>query len=778
MLPPPNVTGDLHLGHALTCTVQDVICRWKRKKNFDVIWVPGTDHAGIATQVVVEKLLKNERNMTRHNLGRYQFIKEVLKWKDEKTESIKADLKKMGTTLNWEQEYFTMDALQSDEVTNVFIELFEKGLIYRGESIINWSCDLESAISDIEVDSIEVKGPTSIAVPSYSKNVVFGQIYDIAYKIYENGEITKDEIIVSTTRPETLIGDVAVAINPSDSRYTYLQNNSKKELWHPIRKEKIPIIFDESVDTNFGTGAVKITPAHDKNDYDMAKRHALPIVNVIDTKGLISPNFDGYSGMPRFLAREKILDNLDKLNLLRGIKPHNMNLPVCSRSKDIIEFLIRPQWFMRCNDMAYEAAKAVESGELKIIPKTYESEWYRWLDNCRDWCISRQLWWGHQIPAYKCTYRMSANNDFIWVAAQSPAEAKKKAMKHFNIKNERLLKLERDEDVLDTWFSSSLLPFSILGRLNTSYYPLSLMETGHDIMFFWVARMVMLGKQITGKLPFNQILLHSIICDANGRKMSKSVGNVISPDHIIKGVSLEELHSQAEKSYRKGILSGDELKKSKEGQSKMFPKGIPECGTDALRFSLCSYNIKNHFINFDINECYANKLFFNKIWQSARFTLMATNKFNFAKNDLAINRSTASVMDNWILSRLASTIRIVELTMDDYNFHQATHALKNFFYYNLCDVYLETTKANINKDSSSEEARNNCAVLVSCLSQGLNYMEMFTPFLVDELKSFIPRIPAFDVSSSSDRNFEYNFINELFLLLDKFMLGSTLGSRN
>lgn len=491
--------------------------------------------------------------------------------------------------------------------------MFDKGLIYRSKSLVNWSCTLESAISDIEVDNLEIPGPTDVSVPGYRKKVKFGQMYDIIYQT-----TTGEEVIVSTTRPETILGDVAVAVNPNDSRYSRLLQEQDLKLVHPFRKDTIPLIADESVDPEFGTGAVKITPGHDKNDFLVAQRHDLPLISIMDGKGVITGDFGVFTGVTRFNVREMIVKALAERGLLKEIKPHKMVLPICSRSKDIIEFQLRPQWFVRCKEMSGKALDAVRSGQIKIHPETFVREWEHWLTDCRDWCISRQLWWGHRIPAWQ-----SMSNG-TWVAAHTEEEA----MRKMNLQSKGV---QQDEDVLDTWFSSALLPFSLHGWPDKplhDFYPLSLMETGHDILFFWVARMTMLGLELTGTVPFKEILLHGIVCDAHGRKMSKSLGNVITPDQIINGISLDKLQQETKSSLDSGILSQEEYEKSLKGQRKMFPQGIPECGTDALRFTLCSHNIKSHFINFDIQEVHTNKLFFNKIWQATRYTIGFCERLN------------------------------------------------------------------------------------------------------------------------------------------------------
>lgn len=728
IFPPPNITGNIHLGHALTATIQDTVIRWKQKQNIATSWIPGTDHAGIATQVVVEKILQKERGKSRHDIGRNEFLELVWKWKNEKGSSIREDLKRLGASFDWDREYFTMDETRSNAVNEAFIRLFDKGLIYRDLSLINWSCSLESAISDVEVDNLEISGKTQIAVPNYERNITFGVMTDIAYKIIGS----ENEIIVSTTRPETILGDVAVAVHPDDNRYSHLRN---AQLWHPFRNETIPLIFDESVNPEFGTGAVKITPAHDKNDFEIGKRHRLEKIQVIDEKGCITDGFEEFSGIPRFTVREYILNSLAEKNLLRGSRSHNMIIPICSRSKDVIEFLLRPQWFVRCDEMSKRAIACVKNEEIKIHPKNFVKEWNRWLTNCRDWCISRQLWWGHQIPAYKV---IADGQEEFWIAARSKEEAHEKAKLKVS---ERSFTIERDQDVLDTWFSSGLLPFSAYNWPHTDnefqhFFPLNLMETGHDILFFWVARMVMLSLELTNKVPFEEVLLHGIICDAYGRKMSKSLGNVISPDHIIDGASLEELQKETENAVAKGILNQSELEKSLDGQKKMFPFGIKECGVDALRFTLLSYNIKQHFISFDITDCHTNKLFFNKIWQATKYCLNSAEKMKLRISDMkSLEGLQLSDMDRWILSRLSNTIKTVKSSMDTYDFHFATLAIKNFLYTNFCDVYLETTKSNIMK--RNDAAKAHCNVLNYCLATALDHMEPFTPFLVAELKNHV-----------------------------------------
>ncbi|XP_017490043.1 PREDICTED: valine--tRNA ligase isoform X1 [Rhagoletis zephyria] len=746
LLPPPNVTGILHLGHALNATLQDVICRQHRQMGYEVEWIPGTDHAGIATQVIVEKSLLKERGITRHQLGRIPFLLEVWKWKRKKGDGIIDDLRKLGCTLDWDSEYFTMDERQSRAVDMAFIRLFEEGLIQRQKSLVNWSCALESAISDIEVDLLELKGPTALAVPGHEKSIEFGRIYDIKYHLCDSDE----EIVVSTTRPETLLGDVAVAVHPQDPRYEKYRNREQVFLNHPFRKEPIPLIFDVNVDQDFGTGAVKLTPAHDRADYEVAQVHLLEPIQVFTEQGKITDRFEEFKGLLRFDARQQILDALSNLQLLDVVKPHSMVLPICSRTKDVVEYMLRPQWFLHCKPLADAAMSEVRSGRLKIQPENYEIDWFRWLGACRDWCISRQLWWGHQIPAYLAT---DVDGNTCWVAALNEDEARKRAK---TVLNAEVSSVERDPDVLDTWFSSSLLPFSVFNWPSSEYkmrYPLDLMATGHDILFFWVARMVMLGVKLTGQAPFKKVVLNGIVCDAHGRKMSKSLGNVVTPQQVIQGASLESLEADLQGSHDAGLLSTEELNKSLKGLQKMFPKGIQQCGTDALRFTLCSHNIKNHFINFDVAECYTNKLFLNKIWQATRYTLGAAEKLNLSLSEIeTLENCTLGKWDRWILSRLSDTLTTVAQSIDQYDLHMATSAIKQFFYNSLCDVYLETTKPAISKGTANGYI--NCATLATCLSWGLQSMSVFTPFIAEELLQYLPRGIHLQISRYFDADIE------------------------
>ncbi|XP_018564087.1 valine--tRNA ligase-like [Anoplophora glabripennis] len=739
VLPPPNITGTLHLGHALTTTVEDVLVRWHRMQGRETLWVPGIDHAGIATQVVVEKRLWKENRQTRHDIGRLRFQEKAWQWKEEKAKVIGQQLRRLGASLEWEREIFTMDQRCSNAVQEAFIRLFNANLIYRADHLVNWSCVLRSAISDIEVEHVNVEGPTNISVPGYEKPVEFGTLTKFAYKLKDSDE----EIVVAMTRPETMLGDVAVAVHPEDQRHSGFVG---RYLWHPFRKEAIPVISDPFVDREFGTGAVKITPAHDQTDFEVAKRHGLKHLQVIDETGNLTAACGDFSGLRRFDARDVVMTQLDNLGLLRGRQHHAMMVPICSRSGDVVEFLARPQWFVRCQEMATKAVQDVREGRLTIEPSHFEKTWFNWLENIRDWCISRQLWWGHQVPAYSCRIR-GGTEGTLWIAAESQEAARRKAARQMSA-DEDSIEVVRDEDVLDTWFSSALQPFAAFGWPHQSedlskFYPLSLMETGHDILFFWVARMVMLGKELTGQLPFDRILLHGIICDAQGRKMSKSLGNVIAPEDVINGASLQALEEGSKASYAAGVLSEDELSRAVLGQKKMFPQGIPECGSDALRFTLMSHNVKNHFINFDVNECYTNKTFCNKIWQATKFVKLWFSNVSKGQDlrEAEIDVRCLTLMDKWALSRLSFMVDTVNDGLRGYNFHVATAALKNFLYYDFCDVYLETTKRGL-RIPNSPAAAGHCWTLLACLDIGLRALAPFMPTLCQHLHCHLPLFPG------------------------------------
>ncbi|XP_014598391.1 PREDICTED: valine--tRNA ligase-like isoform X1 [Polistes canadensis] len=735
ILPPPNVTGTLHIGHALTATIQDVLARWYRMKGHPVIWIPGLDHAGIATQAVVEKYLYKTKGCTKMDIGKKEFLSFIWEWKNEKESVIKDQLRLLGTSVDWSKEYFTMSKNHNFVVTEALIKLNDKNMLYRDKDLINWSSSLQSAISDIEVESIELTGTTELEVPGYKKKVKFGQLSKIAFQIKDSD----NELIIATTRPETLLGDVAIAVHPEDNRYNkYIS----QYVWHDLRETFIPIIGDTSVNRTFGTGVVKITPAHDRLDYKIAKKHGLRIIDTIDEHGNIITNNNNYKGLPKFLARDKMLNELANKGLLRGIESHKMILPRCSRSGDIIEYLLKEQWFIRCKDMAEKALQVVKDGSLKIDPTIYEPLWYNWLENIRDWCISRQLWWGHQIPAYE----IKNDETSEWIIARSKEDALFIAHKKYGSNVE----VRQDNDVLDTWFSSALLPLTTMGWLRKmedfqKYYPLTLMETGHDILFFWVARMVMLGLELTGQLPFKEVLLHGILCDAQGKKISKSFGNVISPESIINGTSLQDLNAKANESYKAGILNKNELKRTLIVNGKMFPNGISTYGVDALRMTLCAHNIKNRTVSFNIIECQQNYFFCNKIWQASKYVLLTISSDKYHKPEMF------TTLDSWILSRLSLMVNEVNTAFTERNFYKAVAVIKQFIYYEFCDIYLEATKWGF---KSGEELiiTSHIYTLIKCLEVSLRVLTPITPFLTDELYSRLSKkLPSFlSLSSLSE----------------------------
>ncbi|XP_050394719.1 valine--tRNA ligase, partial [Patella vulgata] len=690
VIPPPNITGSLHLGHALTNAVEDTLARWHRMNGKMVLWNPGCDHAGIATQVVVEKKLMREQKLTRHDLGREKFVDEIWKWKNEKGDRIYHQLRRLGGSFDWDRACFTMDPKLCKAVTEAFVRLHDMGLIYRSVRLVNWSCALNSAISDIEVDKKELEGRTFLPVPGYKDKVEFGVLVSFAYPV-ENSE---DRIIVATTRIETMLGDTAVAVHPNDERYKHLHG---KSVQHPFFDRKMPIVCDDFVDMSFGTGAVKITPAHDQNDYDVGMRLKLPFLTIIDEKGNITEDCGQFAGMKRFDARKAVLQALKDKGLFIEIKDNPMVVPICSRSKDVIEPLLKPQWYVDMKDMSKDAVDAVKNGDLKLIPEMHNKTWYSWLENSRDWCISRQLWWGHRVPAYFINIddpnipKGTDSDGSYWVSARSKEEALQKAADKFKVSKDKI-KLSQDEDVLDTWFSSGLFPFSIFGWPDQTpdleaFYPGALLETGHDILFFWVARMVICGQKLMGKLPFKEVYLHAMVRDAHGRKMSKSLGNVIDPLDVIQGITLPELQQRLED----GNLDQKEMEKAKLGQKKDYPSGIPECGTDALRFALVAYTSQGRDINLDVLRVQGYRFFCNKLWNATKFALLSLGE-DFKPTECFKLNGKEGEMDKWILSRLSLAVELCTNGFASYDFPAVTTGCYNFWLYELCDWYLEYMK--------------------------------------------------------------------------------------
>ncbi|CAD5235425.1 unnamed protein product [Bursaphelenchus xylophilus] len=736
VIPPPNVTGTLHLGHALATSMEDTLCRWHRMHGKTVLYNPGCDHAGIATQVVVEKKLAREQGITRYDLGREKFIEEVWKWKKVKGIAIYDQFRRMGASVDWDRAVFMMDPKYVRAVNEAFIRMFEKGVIYRSTRLVNWCCALRSAISDIEVDKKELSGRTLLPVPGYDEPVEFGVLTSFAYKLADSEE----EIVVATTRIETMLGDVAIAVHPQDERYKKFVGKFAK---HPFLDRKLLIVADDFVERDFGTGAVKITPAHDPNDYEVGVRHNLAMINILSDEGKLLENCGKFSGLPRFTARKQVTAELESLGLLRGSVDNPMVVPVCSRSKDIIEPVVKAQWYIKCAEMGKKAVDAVKKGDLKLIPSYHDATWYRWLEDSRDWCISRQLWWGFQIPAYfvkineKGAEQGEDTDGNFWVCANTEEEAKEKASQKFKVSKDKI-SLRRDEDVLDTWFSSGMWPFALFGWPEQTqdlkrFFPGNVLETGHDILFFWVAKMVFMAQELTGQLPFSEVLLHAMVRDAHGRKMSKSLGNVIDPLYVIHGITLDELQKQLENSN----LDPKEVEKAKAGQAKDYPNGIPECGTDALRFALMASNNAGRDINLDVLRVHGYRCFCNKIWQGTRFVFMQLGE-EYKPSEAFKVTGHESTADLWIMSRLASAVERSENGFKNYNFQDVTTALYNFWLYEFCDVYLEAIKPDMaKKDPKITETIR--AILYTCVDVFLRLISPFMPFITEELWQRLPK---------------------------------------
>lgn len=743
VIPPPNVTGYLHIGHALTGSIEDALIRYNRMKGKITCYVPGVDHAGIATQTVVEKQLAKQGQM-RKDMTREAFLKKVWEWKEHSGSRIDSQLRRLGSSLDWDRYTFTMDEQRSVAVTEAFIRLFEQGLIYRSSRLVNWSCKLQTAISEIEVETIELPEPTKISVPNHSKAVEFGYLTKFAYKVKDspNGE----EIVVATTRLETMLGDVAVAVNSTDERYQHLIGKELIHPFHPSRK-MVVIADDILVKKEFGTGAVKVTPSHDQNDYECGQRNQLPMINIFDEEGRLNENGgEAYKGMLRYECREKMEKDLEAMGLLRGKDVNKgMALKICSRSKDIIEPMMKPQWYVKCDTIAKRMLEVVDNGELQIIPEQPHIKiWRNYMNDLRDWCISRQLWWGHRCPAYLVSIKGAEkkgdpNSTSDWVVAQNEKEALEKAVKKFGVPADQI-ELLHDEDVLDTWFSSALFPFSPFNWPNEedlsykAFYPNAILETGYDILFFWVARMVMFGLMLTNKLPFKKVYLHTLVRDEEGRKMSKSLGNVIDPLELIEGCDLENILQKIKES----TLPEKEKQKSMEMKKKNYPQGYPECGTDALRFGLLSYTTQSSDILLDVKKIIALRQFCNKIWNSFKFASMKfTADFVYDPNFVLQNYSALHRIHKWILSRLHSAIRDFDAAIEKYRFGDSTSAFQQFWLYDFCDVYLEATKPMfLSNDEAAKKAAEQ--ILYTILDSGLRMISPVMPFITEELYQKLP----------------------------------------
>jgi valyl-tRNA synthetase len=694
VIPPPNVTGTLHMGHAFQDTIMDALIRFHRMRGFDTLWQPGTDHAGIATQMVVERQL-NAAGQSRVELGREAFVERVWQWKETSGGMIAKQMRRLGASVDWQRDVFTLDPAMSRTVTEVFVRLYEEGLIYRGKRLVNWDPVLKTALSDLEVVADEE----------------LGSLWHLRYPLCGSAGY----LVVATTRPETMLGDAAVAVHPDDERYRHLIG-SKVRL--PLTERELPVIGDSYVDPAFGSGCVKITPAHDFNDYEVAQRHSLPLINIMTLDASLNDNVPvAYRGLDRTVAREKVLADLNALGLIDRVEPHKLTVPRGDRSNAVLEPLLTDQWFVDIQPLAAPAIRAVEEGQVRFVPESWTGVYFEWMHKIRDWCISRQLWWGHRIPAWYDT-------EGRCYVARSETEARAAHGIDPSIA------LRRDSDVLDTWFSSALWPFSTQGwpdktHAFQTYYPTTVLVTGFDIIFFWVARMIMMGLKFTGQVPFRVAYIHGLILDQDGQKMSKSKGNVIDPLDIVDGISLDELLAKR----TTGLMQPQMKSAIEKATRRQFPQGIAAFGTDALRLCFARLATQSRDLRFDMAKVEEYRNFCNKLWNAARYVLM-----NAEGQDLNVEGAEFSLADRWIRARLAAMLARVEAGFAGYRLDNVANALYDFTWHEFCDWYVELSKAMLQSDSASPAAKRGTRVtLVQTLETLLRALHPLAPFISEEI---------------------------------------------
>jgi valyl-tRNA synthetase len=694
VIPPPNVTGTLHMGHAFQDTIMDALIRHRRMQGFDTLWQPGTDHAGIATQMVVERQL-NALGLSRLELGREAFIDRIWQWKDKSGGQIANQMRRLGASVDWQRDRFTMDPGLSRAVTEVFVRLYQQGLIYRGKRLVNWDPVLKTALSDLEVVAEEEAG----------------SLWHLRYPLVDGDGY----LVVATTRPETLLGDAAVAVHPDDERYRHLIG---RRVRLPLTARDIPIIGDTYVDPAFGSGCVKITPAHDFNDYEVGQRHGLPLINIMNPDASLNDEVPAaYRGLDRGAARTRILADLDSLGLIDRVEPHKLTVPRGDRSNAVLEPLLTDQWFVDIKPLAEPAIRAVEEGHIRFVPEHWAAVYFEWMRKIKDWCISRQLWWGHRIPAWY-------DPEGRWYVARSEAEAR--AAHGID----PATPLRQDDDVLDTWFSSALWPFSTQGwpektQALDTYYPTSVLVTGFDIIFFWVARMIMMGLKFTGEVPFREVYVHGLIRDHDGQKMSKSKGNVIDPLDIVDGISLHDLLAKR----TSGLMQPQMKPAIEKATRKQFPQGIPAFGTDALRLCFARLATQSRDLRFDMTRVEEYRNFCNKLWNAARYVLM-----NVENQESGAEGAEFSLADRWIRTRLSGMLTRVESGFAEYRLDTVANALYEFTWHEFCDWYLELSKAVLQSETATSAAKRGTRfTLINSLEVLLRALHPIAPFITEEI---------------------------------------------